>query len=353
MQVAIQRLHELFPDTRTVLSVKTTVWCALVHDVPPAHIHAVDKTQAARYRNLLIKQAGSVGREQLDFLGPDIDIGFRIARYAARRRLVVSADLAYLLYKDRANEDHIEGSLRIVSYEQLKGVWGNRHYPIVWYEPDWNLVASTFLYDEHHQNEIIRRLRDKPPPDTLNQIVKVYEDLNLKEGAEALWALLQALDGAQEDEPPAEVTPAGMGALVEVHCVAVCFRADGRALIARREASKRRFPEHWEFGCGQLSAFETFEECLRRAYREDFGAELRFDGPPVPVKTYTIGDADEGRVIPGIIFVAEVTNPDEVRPRKHSAVDWIDPGKPDAVVGGKCVPDLADTLASAYRAWRR
>lgn len=349
MAHTIDRLHDLFPDSRTILSVKTTVWCARVHEIPPADIYA--DRPANGYRNLIVPQPGPPGREQLDFLGPDIDIGFRIANFAARRRLVISADLAYLLYKDRAENEGIERRLRIVGYERLKGVWGDRHYPVIWYEEDWNTVTSSFLYDEHHHNPIIHQLREGREPEGLAHITKILEDLALKDRADELWTYVAALRPTPGAEHVAEVVRGSASSLVEVHCVAVCFRDDGRALVARRSHDKRRFPGQWEFGCGQLSAFESFADCLRRAYHEDFGAELVIEDHPLPVSTYTIEDPAEGRHIPGIIFAVGIANPDDVKLRKHIDIDWIDPERPDLRTSDGCVPNLEETLRHAAQVW--
>jgi hypothetical protein len=80
-----------------------------------------------------------------DFLGPEIDAGFRISKFALRRRLVVSAELSCLLFRERAAYTGIEKQLKIVSFQILKGVWTGRHYPIVWYERDWPNIAKTFF----------------------------------------------------------------------------------------------------------------------------------------------------------------------------------------------------------------
>lgn len=349
MTHTIDRLHDLFPDSRTILSVKTTVWCARVHEIPPAAIQG--HRPAEGYRNLIVPQQVGPGREQLDFLGPDIDIGFRIARFAARRRLVISADLAYLLYKDRAANEGIEGHLRIVGYERLKGVWGDRHYPVIWYEEDWSAVSSSFLYDEHHHNPIIQRLKEGGEPERLAHITKILDDLALKSRADELWTTVAALSPTPGAEQVAEVVQGSTSSLVEVHCVAVCFRDDGRALVARRSRDKRRYPGQWEFGCGQLSAFESFEDCLRRAYHEDFGAKLVIEGHPLPVSTYTIEDHAEGRHIPGIIFAVGIANPDEVQARKHMGIDWVDPERLDLPQSDGCVPDLEATLRRAGQVW--
>ncbi len=352
MQDTIERIHQSFSDTRTILSVKTTVWCAMAHDLPPGDIHVMDSSRGPKYSNLIIHQPQS-GNTAVDFLGPDIDIGFRIAKFAAPRRLVVSANLGYFLYRDRARDSgKFDEQLRIVAYEQLKGVWNNRHYPIIWYEEDWERIKSSFLYDEHHQHEIVRQIRSQGPIGKLDEIVKVFNDLGRREELEEMWSVISELNSADAESEQPEVVLSGPGGLIEVHCVAVCFRANGYVLIAQRHADKRRFPGHWEFGCGQLDAFETFEQCLQRSYHEDFNAHLKFSDPIVPIRTYTIGGGAEKRRIPGIIFLADVTNHDQVKAQRHAKVEWIDPLAPIDAAFADCVPNFAMTLRQASEIWK-
>jgi hypothetical protein len=44
---------------------------------------------------------------------------------------------------------------RIVYFEQFKGVWDNRHYPIVWYSDDWQKLPNTFNYEDKFNSRIV------------------------------------------------------------------------------------------------------------------------------------------------------------------------------------------------------
>ncbi|TGL35588.1 hypothetical protein [Leptospira perdikensis] len=66
---------------------------------------------------------------RLDFIGPDIDIGFRLGKYSWPGILVVSMDLAQLLSEYRGTD---KLPITFVGWENLKGVWNNIHYPIFW-----------------------------------------------------------------------------------------------------------------------------------------------------------------------------------------------------------------------------
>ncbi len=69
-----------------------------------------------------------------DFVGLDIDIGFRGAGYSWSKKLQVSLDLAYML---SSCDDRYLKFLKILKRKRLKGVWSERAYPIIWFDPIW------------------------------------------------------------------------------------------------------------------------------------------------------------------------------------------------------------------------
>jgi len=67
-----------------------------------------------------------------DFIGPQIDIGFRLGKYATERKFVISVELALLL----TSRDNSEGKLHFFYDERknLKNVKLPELYPIIWIE---------------------------------------------------------------------------------------------------------------------------------------------------------------------------------------------------------------------------
>lgn len=64
-----------------------------------------------------------------DYIGPDIDIGFRLGKHSMPSRTVVSLDLADILSRERT-----PGSLNFhhVGWSVLKGVFDDCPYPVIW-----------------------------------------------------------------------------------------------------------------------------------------------------------------------------------------------------------------------------
>jgi 8-oxo-dGTP pyrophosphatase MutT (NUDIX family) len=143
--------------------------------------------------------------------------------------------------------------------------------------------------------------------------------------------------------------------LIELHCVAICIDQKGRILAGKRSAIKRRLPGLWEFGCGQLRINETFEDCIKRCYKEEFGISVSVVNPATPIATFYMRDVEEKRVIPGIIFLARCDDPERLRPNKssHSEVQWFSREEISGVSADQKVPDFDRNTDDALAAWSK
>lgn len=344
----IELLHKNFSSSRELLDVKGTIWIAEAQPVQPSDIEKM----TAESRNIIVEIGRSPTR---DFLGPEIDVGFRISKFALRRRLVVSAELACILYRTRTQYTPIEEQLKIVSLQTLKGVWSGRHYPIVWFERDWATAAKTLLFDEHLVSDLAAIIKKGLGEDAaLKTIEKVYADLGRNEEIDKLLASIE--EACAQPQPEKIEIEIPTHRYAEIHCVAVCISPTGQILVGRRPSTKRRYPSCLEFGCGQLRLGESFGDCLKRAYKDDFGIDLILSAPLVPIRTFEINDKEEHRIIPGIIFFAEIDDPESVKgnfsKEKHSEVLWINPAEVSSFQQ-KCVPDFEVTISEALAAWHK
>lgn len=73
----------------------------------------------------------SGGSSGPDYIGPLVDAGFRLAKFADERKLVVSVELALLL-AEAADEMHMNPVFYYDGKHVLKGVLSERPYPIIW-----------------------------------------------------------------------------------------------------------------------------------------------------------------------------------------------------------------------------
>lgn len=76
-----------------------------------------------------IPELSGEGSPHLDYIGPDIDLGFRIGKFARPGVMAVSLDVLEAVL-GAANAD--VAALYVMGAEPLKGVMFGRAYPIVW-----------------------------------------------------------------------------------------------------------------------------------------------------------------------------------------------------------------------------
>lgn len=66
----------------------------------------------------------------MDFVGPSIDTGFRVLKYASRRYFVLTVEVAHILFRHYSDKNHDDRHAYLVGTHELKGVWGGRPYPV-------------------------------------------------------------------------------------------------------------------------------------------------------------------------------------------------------------------------------
>lgn len=93
-----------------------------------------------------------------DFIGPSIDLGFRISKFARPSAVALSLDLVELLLSSR-NSDLL--TFQVIGREELKGVMFGRPYPIVWGRPQ--ELAYNFMPWEVEDCPLVRRALAEPP----------------------------------------------------------------------------------------------------------------------------------------------------------------------------------------------
>ncbi|KZF00874.1 hypothetical protein A2J03_09825 [Rhodococcus sp. EPR-157] len=65
----------------------------------------------------------------MDFVGPSIDTGFRVLKYASRRYFVLTVEVAHILFKHYSFIERKDEAF-LVGMHELKGVWGGKPYPV-------------------------------------------------------------------------------------------------------------------------------------------------------------------------------------------------------------------------------
>jgi len=88
---------------------------------------------------------GEKGQAIQDFVGSDIDEGFRMASRAVAGKVTVDPKIKYLFYDDKTDIflgdgfsadtlNSINNNIQFMGYTKLKGVWGGKDYPMYFYD---------------------------------------------------------------------------------------------------------------------------------------------------------------------------------------------------------------------------
>jgi class 3 adenylate cyclase len=162
-----------FADAAPHISIKAFAWIAPVMTYVEASETDAAFEEIARSLpcdDQVIEESGRV-----DFLGPNIDAGFRLAEFARQKQLVVSAALAHYLVESRVSENN----LRIAAFAPLKGVAAGALYPGIWYRENWENIAEDFGYEQRHSDALVKRMceEDHIPLTTLGEVHKRFEGL--------------------------------------------------------------------------------------------------------------------------------------------------------------------------------
>jgi hypothetical protein len=331
----ISFLNEL-PNTKPFLSIKATIWAANASDSKETSVNKI-----------IIER--DIDNEILDFLGTDIDIGFRISKYALNSVLVVEAKLACLLtkLKTEMRNEHISNYMRIVSYEQLKGVWDNRYYPIVWYKDNWTYSNNMFVYDDKYNSDIVQRIESSKGEslEDVSKLTKIFSDLNKLDRVESLQKNIIARKNPIQKKIPREK-------LSELHIVAICVNSKEEILVAKR-TEKDTLPNTWEFGCSQLRINQDFISAINESYHKDFGITLDYiQDDPLPIGAYQFKKAKENnRIVPGIIFVCRIeSGEDDIKldESKHSEYRFINKETYRDIMKESTIDDFEKRMLDTY-----
>ena len=341
-------LHDLERDLmkmQNIISVKASAWIAIICE---------NLKKLEQYDNIIERFKLQEGYGLFEFLGNDIDTGFRVKTNTQDRRLVIDYELAYLLSR---NTDYLR-NIHIITYKRLKGVWQNRLYPIIWYYDDKYFEGTSFddsfYYDEIENSELVKEyLKNKTEPllkkemysDVDYALNKIMQDQKLEDKFDRMDRIIKE---SQEDlkhllEPTF---------LLRLHCVAVCYdKNKTKVLIMKRAENRKKFPGLWEFGCAKGTLEKPLKEQIEEEYQKDFGIQIevqcnksRNDVQPIPLVMYEV-ECEQGKD-KGIITMAEIVSDFDIKNfkgNKHSAVRWIKEDEIDQFSEG-AVEDFKNTL---------
>jgi len=122
------------------ISLKGAAWVA-GFPVCNAEIPMLADHQDVKHTKDTVKDGRVIG---YDYAGPSLDIGFRISKLASPQRLIISAEIAYLL----TNANGTGQLLHLLHFDgpaEFKGVLGGDEYPVFWIDCFKNVDRESWI----------------------------------------------------------------------------------------------------------------------------------------------------------------------------------------------------------------
>lgn len=335
-----------------VISLQSTAWIANVTDKKAIK---GNKCKSKYIENVFEEIEENPRYKFYEFMGVDIDAGFRLSKETRAGRLAVSFELAYLMVLEK-NGNYVK-NLNIVSYRSLKGVWNNSAYPIIWYydkEKHNNVTFSKSMsFDAIEQDDIYveyfgkKKFADYMYRDVRGALKKVCKDRKLKNKIDNIERVIEK--DASFNKQYINI------ARLELHCVAVCFNNFGKIFCVQRADNVSYMPLKWEFGCAKANYEECLSDTIVKEYKRDFNVDIslctdnnRKDEQPIPIAVYTINKNSE--MHKGVIFIANIISEDiNLNSKKHVNYRFVGKEEIDSLNEDDYVPDAIDTMKKAFK----
>ncbi|MBS6506014.1 hypothetical protein [Streptococcus vestibularis] len=336
-------LHKEYQNTKMFLALKGTLWISKV--IEPS---LVDLNKSYFINdNIVIKKLPKLSYSVLpqvfiDFLGPEIDLGFRISKFSMKNQLIVSAEFVQLHFEISRNLDKHsavlkENCYRLLIQTKLKGIWHKREYPIVLYRPFWDEQA--FEYDEKDY-----RVEDLDE-NVFEYLSYVFSSIGKIDEIKDYYSIIDNTEVKIETQLKIE-SP------VDIHLAAILFN-DSRVLLMKRGLQKSS-PNKWDFGCTNLKVNQRVEDALKSYYNFP-NAEIEIilnsdTNKPIPVALYEY-EKNQGKVINGLLFVGKIILNEEFEGDFHGyeKINFFEMDELFEQEGIELFPDSKPNIKRAYK----
>lgn len=356
------------------LSIKTAMWVASVNDKYENEYDCIKVNYA--YYDSYNKQS------TLEFLGSDIDAGFRLKQYTQDRRVVISFELACLLARGYETDNEYK-RLNIMGYVKLKGVWNESLYPIIWYynsdvvkdvkdgskdglfEIDFE---NSFRYDEASRNPLVNNYFIRMEQISKNKERDLKEEysylsssmFNAKEAINKikidrdLQGKIDYFIDLYQNPQPRKVEY--FEYTLELHCAVVCCKhQDRKVMIIHRGDGHKTNPSKWEFGCAKAKSNRDLKSTIEDYYKENYNVQIKLvcdesrEGNSIkPIAVYEINN--NNNIKKGIIFVGKVIHDGGFRDNNsHDRVEWIGEDDVDKYGDSETVENFKQTLRKVFK----
>lgn len=310
-----EKIYNKYPGVRMFLSLKGTLWISNVSSLTGNLLKDFDELpqkKLERHKNFVITKIYSGGRT-IDFLGPDIDLGFRISKESMKNQLLVSAEFVYLqhLIGKKNNLHETVSSLelyKIFENKNLKGIWHERKYPLMMYRPNWS--DDIFDYDE-----VSKTLGDF----NIKTLCKIFKDISRDKDIEKFY------EEILKSNPIKKTSSITLESPVDIHLASIIFDEKDKVLLFRRGVNKSSAGKY-DFGCLNLKQNMTIGKDITNYYNKiNSSIELLKDEKTdklIPVAIYEYGKNEN--IINGMIFTGRISDSDIILPNGYEDYKFVE-----------------------------
>ena len=243
----------------STLAIKTAAWIAECKDESDNHATNI----------IYCPKVSTTSNDRIDFLGREIDEGFRIAKFAVKDKIILSPLLAWLIWKaaeeNPDNKKIIQANFRITAFVNMKGVWRGRKVPIVMFHQNFEKFDEILEYDEL-DCETYSSIKEvgienfcKNKRFNIEKIDSILANVHKKEEAELLYKQLNKFRDVDNISIKIEEKQ-------EFHIACMIFVGDNKVLIHQDDERGMEFGCIKKiFGVGKRGWKQTCEE----GYREN------------------------------------------------------------------------------------
>ena len=300
---SLQHCQDVRDVVLSTLDIKATAWLAECYNQADPNASNI----------IYHPMTTSYNEKRIDFLGREIDEGFRIAKYAVKNKLILSPLLAWMIWKtaqaDKDEEKIIASNFKIISFIAMKGVWRGRKVPLVMFHQAFGELDDILEYDEL-EAESFSNIKEAGTKQfvtdnrfAIQRIDTILKNVHKWEDAKKLYDKLK-------DRADVELSSSSIERKREFHLACLIFDPEGRILL-------HTDPAHgWETGCLKRisdAGSKSWKELCEEGYKEKYDIEIRVASCPIPIATY---HTQNGNALGLIIMADYVGDPAAVDKKK-------------------------------------
>jgi hypothetical protein len=326
-------LHTKFKDQLSLsIYVKATIWIALTND-------EIDKKEIINNYRLKVN-----GIE--DFIGKNIDEGFRLTKYSSSQKVAIDPKIIFMLallcniYKGKcidhllkeidsvlkkevieftqklkeANDGTIKERLETIKgvldnvvkigYVKFKGIWNNRMYPVFWYYREDR--GYCVQYDEMFNDKLVKEIsevknrtinKDVCPEDVykrideyLTELTRVFVQVGtINETYEIVKKLSFIIEPKLGNEKLRAI----------YHYAIICVDKENERIMISKRGTGNKYPNGvWGFGSIDVQFIAETKDVLQKQYRNSYGVEIdlcydeKMEYNPIVLGMYSVNDGN-------------------------------------------------------------